>query len=395
MAHFIDISTNHNFSISLNDLKGMHTNPSFKAKLIKSHNKFDFLTNYFTALKSGENPLVLNNQIPDFEKHFPHLKDSTSQGHFICTSGTTTSTPKIYFFEKDKFIGNAKAHNESLSLNKKINILFPLPFTHSFGVVIGLWGTLLLEANCYYSENALSINNLLKSFEEKDLVYLTPSIVKQIIKFAKRYSGSLYQPSMISIGSSILKENEAYELQKIFPKSQLYYTYGLTEMGPRVSTNKLTKLQNLNQNLNLGKPIRGVQMFNRDSLLWVKSPYAFKGTSEVFNTNDKITDDFSVIGRSDDTIIYQGKNIYPDEIESLLLDFPANALIGVDSVVNGQTPLLIFEEEVDTKLVWDRLKRSLPESHLPKKIIIEESFPRTEMNKIKRRELSQRVSAKL
>jgi|GEM_PF-5748387 len=357
-----------------------------------------FIEKYIETLKAGNIPFILNPQIPkdNVSNFIPReLKIESSLGHILCTSGTTSKTTKIkkYFFKLEKAFGNAKAHNESLKLNKEANIMFTLPFTHSFGTVVGLLGQLELGGKCYFSSVPIGVFEIFENLENIDVLYLTPPQVRQINKYAPRYKGKLFNPGKISIGSSILFENEAFSLQQIFPESEIFYTYGLTEMGPRVSTNRLTKLKNQNRALSIGQALNGVELFEKEGCLFTNSRYASESVEIPFNTNDcveSVDRDYLIRGRKDDVVIYQGKNIYPDEIEALLINSGLTqecAFVGIPSNLYGEIPILVIRENEGENKIWDLLKKNLPESHLPKRIVMEGIIERTELGKIKRKQI--------
>lgn len=375
---------NHNFDLSKKQREIIPLHEKDKTVLLKE---------YFKILSNGNIPFIINPSIPsDIAKSMFPEQTSIERvlGHIICTSGTTSAKPKTFFFELSKIQSNALAHNESLGLKPASQILFPLPFHHSFGVTVGFWGTLMNKGVLKFTCQSMGAGDILKNLGGVDILYLTPPQVRQLIKYANRFSGTIVSPHKISIGSSILFENEAYELQNIFPTSELYYTYGLTEMGPRVSTYKITGPKNERRNLPLGEPLKGVQFEVREQVLHIQSPYACSMVENPFNTHDLIKDGL-IVGRNDDTIIYQGRNIFPQEIETLLSPFGECVLIGIDSKLHGEIPVLVFQEKPDEEKIWTFLKNHLPESHLPKRIILGENIPKTNMNKIKRNELKKRI----
>ena len=382
-----------------------------------------YIKSYIKTIESGHIPLVLNPKIPlKILKQIAHsqnadslivdneiieFKQNTDQtldpGHILCSSGTTSKSgvPKKFFFPLSSPIENARAHYESYENNDIKNILFPLPFSHSFGVVVGIWGSLFKQANTYFYQEAFSVNNILNDIRDKkiDLLYLSPSLARQIIKFSKRYKQEIYSPKIISIGSSTFYQSELLELHKIFPDTQFFYTYGLTEMGPRVSSYKVdvSQLKDEMISLPLGTPLSGVE-WEVSETLKIKSIYCeSKLTDTFFDTNDGVYLDGGNVyinGRIDDVIIHQGINIYPSEIETLLLSnekVEDCALIGEDSNLYGEVPILIIKAELTQEEVLDFLKQNLPPSHLPKKIYFDIEIPKTSLGKIQREVLKNQI----
>lgn len=365
---------------------------------ISDESKLEFINNYLEQLEGGNTPVVINPAIPAEVKNqlFCSIEQSLkikNLGHVLCTSGTSspTQTPKSFFFHFESFVENAHAHNVSLDLKEGVNILFPLPLYHSFGVVVGVWSSLLLRGKTYLTQDQFSVQEIfnLLSEVEFDVVYLTPSLVENIIKFRKRFKRKLITPKKISIGSSLLTYESANKLRDIFPQSEFYYTYGLTEMGPRVST-QLIDFREMHGPIPIGEPLDNVK-FNYGKNLEVISQYAAEGLREkFFDTKDsyELTDfGVKIKGRSDDTIIYQGRNIFPAEIEQVVRDVDHNcevALVGVASKLFGQVPVLVYVGKMEENEIVKKLAELTPESHLPKKIIKWETLPKNHMGKIER-----------
>ncbi|MBK26917.1 MAG: hypothetical protein CME70_23140 [Halobacteriovorax sp.] len=361
--------------------------------------KSSFLDQYINTIKEGNCSLVINPRIPNLAKtaiakKVEEVQSDLQCGHIVCSSGTTSkiSMPKAFYFQIEKVIGNAKAHNRSLNLENNINILFPLPLTHSFGIVVGVWGSLLAKSKTYILNQGFSVSQLFDAIRlyRIDLLYLTPSLVRQIIKFSSRYKKEIISPKKISIGSSSLFYEDIVSLRKLFPDAELYYTYGLTEMGPRVSTYRVEDNDRTSGPLPIGEPLEGVSL-KGDSELKVSSKYCsriFEGS--YYDTQDsivKIGSEIFLKGRKDDTIIYQGINIYPHEVEALMVNVGGvkeAVLIGSDSILHGQVPILVVNGELEPNEIFEHLKQYLPETHIPKKILYVDDFPKTSLGKIRK-----------
>lgn len=370
--------------------------------LNKFLDKQAFLEQYINTLKNGNCSFIINPKIPQdiqemITKKVEEKYSALSCGHILCSSGTTSKNgiPKSFYFPIERAIANANAHSESLDIKENQSILFPLPLSHSFGVVVGIWGSLVTDSNTYTFDKDFSVIDVLDALNahQIDILYLTPSLARQIIKFAKRYKKEIHCPQKISIGSSILFYEDAIALKKIFPSSDLYYTYGLTEMGPRVSTFKLDNVENMSGLIPIGTPIDGVKMAGECELEVKSNHSALEFEGKFIKTNDGIENTPlgpKILGRKDDTIIYQGINIYPSEIEPILLELEGIddvVIIGADSKLHGQVPVLVIKGDIEQKEVLKRLGEFLPETHIPKKVYYVEEFPKTALGKIQKKVL--------
>jgi long-chain acyl-CoA synthetase len=169
-----------------------------------------------------------------------------------------------------------------------------------------------------------------------------------------------------SAGSAPVTVDLLEDFQRVFG-APITEGYGLTEGGPDVL---LTPRWGINKLGSLGLPLPGceVQLRGADGVsevgvgevgeLWVRNPGVtpgYHGLPEVtaerirdgwLATRDlmrKDTDGYHYfVGRSDDLINVGGENVYPKEVEQLLLRHPAVrdvAVLGADHPVKGAVPV--------------------------------------------------------
>lgn len=372
----------------------------------------DFYLEYKNILSQGNVPLILNPAIPEHKKNemtevIRNSVKAQSGEHILCSSGTTSKgvVGKQFIFKVDDAIKNGEAHLTSIGITSSAKILLPLPVSHSFGLVAGILGPLHKGHELFMLSSTASASAILGAVEkfQIDHLYLTPSLVKMMIKMLKRKNRTLPFPKSISIGSSLLFIDELLTLMSFFPETHFYFTYGLTEMGPRTFTFDAGKgssphyylLETKTGPVPIGKVLEGVSYQIVDGELFIKSSYKARNIQEEFYGTKDRADETSagvrVHGRMDFTIIKGGVNIYPAEIESLLSDFPgihACALVPLKSEGYGQVPVLVvYSEEEERELIpriLEFLQKNLPLGHLPSRIVLRTNdFPRTSMGKIK------------
>src|SRR5690606_6542466 len=302
-------------------------------------------------------------------------------------------------------IKNGEAHLKSIGISNSSKILLPLPVTHSFGLTAGILGPLSGGHELYMLSSTASASAILGAVEKFgiDHLYLTPSLVKMMIKMLKRKKAIYQFPRSISIGSSLLFIEDLLTLMSYFPETNFYFTYGLTEMGPRAFTFDAGRgkdahpylLASKSGPVPIGEVIDGVEFKIIDDQLHIKSPYKARNIEdEFYGTKDRAdltSAGVRVHGRMDFTIIKGGVNIYPAEVESLLSDFAgieSCVLVPLISEVYGQVPVLIVQsEEAESEIIpkiQEFLQINLPPGHLPSRIVLRRNdFPRTSMGKIK------------
>ena len=194
--------------------------------------------------------------------------------------------------------------------------------------------------------------------------------------------------------------------------------YGLTETSPVASTNPYGIQARLGS---VGMPVPGsiMKVINDDGTelglgergeLCVKGPQVMKGywhnpeaTAEVldaegwFRTGDIAVIDpdgfVRIVDRKKDLIIVSGFNVYPNEIEDIVMAHPkvANcAVIGVPDERTGEA-VKLFVVPRDGGVSVEELKAYCKENFtgykVPKQIVLRDALPMTPVGKILRREL--------
>ncbi|WP_053153195.1 long-chain-fatty-acid--CoA ligase FadD2 [Pseudomonas sp. Pf153] len=194
--------------------------------------------------------------------------------------------------------------------------------------------------------------------------------------------------------------------------------YGLTETSPVASANPYGNKSRLGT---VGLPVPGTLMkvINDDGVeqplgergeLCIKGPQIMKGywnkpeaTAEVmdsegwFKSGDIAVIDpdgfVRIVDRKKDMIIVSGFNVYPNEIEDVVMAHPkvANcAVIGVPDERSGEAVKLFVvarEAGVSVEELKAYCKENFTGYKIPKHIVLRESLPMTPVGKILRREL--------
>ena len=194
--------------------------------------------------------------------------------------------------------------------------------------------------------------------------------------------------------------------------------YGLTETSPVASTNPYGQLARLGT---VGIPVAGTAFKVTDDdgnemplgergELCIKGPQVMKGywqredaTAEAFDAEGWFkTGDIAVIDpdgftrivdRKKDMIIVSGFNVYPNEIEDVVMAHPkvaACAAIGVPDERSGEAVKLFVvarEGGVTLEELKSYCKANFTGYKVPKHIVLRDSLPMTPVGKILRREL--------
>jgi non-ribosomal peptide synthetase component E (peptide arylation enzyme) len=113
---------------------------------------------------------------------------------------------------------------------------------------------------------------------------------------------------------------------------------------------------------------------------------------------------YRVHGRIKETIIRGGENIYAPDLEDDIIEHPKIenvAVIGMPDERLGERPMAFVElREGETELTLEELTEFLDERGIavfkrPERLEIVENLPRTEVGKIAKNTLQERITAKL
>lgn len=197
--------------------------------------------------------------------------------------------------------------------------------------------------------------------------------------------------------------------------------YGLSETAPVVAFNPLT-IASFTNKIGIPAPATDVKIMNdaeqevpigeRGEIV-VKGPQVMKGyqnlpeeTAQSFTKNGYLrTGDIGimdergfikVVDRKKDMIVVSGFNVYPNEIEAVMLEHPDVAecvAIGVPSALRGEEPKIFVVKSnplLTEKMLIEFGKQNLTGYKRPRHVAFVDSLPKSAVGKILRHELRKR-----
>jgi long-chain acyl-CoA synthetase len=222
-------------------------------------------------------------------------------------------------------------------------------------------------------------------------------------------------------GAAELTQATAEHFQHRFGVT-IYEGYGLTEAAPIVSSTAVDRRPRWGS---IGPPLPGVEIRLVDTdgtdvpvgdpgEIWVRGPNVFQGywedpeaTARVLVDGWLRTGDIAVAGdegflslvdRSKDLVIVSGFNVYPAEVEEVLLDAPEVADVGVVGVPSARTGEAVTAFVVPAPGatptlagIRDHVSRRLARYKVPTSVHLVDELPRNQAGKLLRRELSARL----
>jgi long-chain acyl-CoA synthetase len=256
----------------------------------------------------------------------------------------------------------------------------------------------------------------------------TPSMYALLLAEADRDDYDLSSIELLQCGSAPVPAELLARTQARFRRCALVETYGLTEGGANV----LTPRWGIKKLGSTGLPVPDVEIRIADAgdperdcevgeigELWTRSPANALGylndperTAEKFvgdgwlRTGDLFRRDEQgycfFCGRTDDMISVGGENVYPKEVETIILLHPAVADVGVVATphaVKGQAPVAWVVLKPDAHVTEDEIKQHFlangPAYAHPRRVFFADQLPVSGTNKLDRSALEQMTSREL
>jgi len=365
------------------------------------------------------NSQIANSPTTNLKYPVSDLSDTTV---IIYTSGTT-GRPKGAEITHGNLVSNLEALHEAWGWRSDDTLLHVLPIFHVHGLFVALHGALHAGATTKMVRefNAQKTLELLSS-GQCSVFMAVPTIHKRLLDAPDAARFDLSQVRLITSGSDRLPDDLFTGFQNAFGYT-LLERYGMTETGMNCS-NPLNGERRIGS---VGMPLPGVEVRivhseTGDVLpdgeigdVQLRGPNVFK---RYWRQQDKTSASFSadgwfktgdlgfresdgyitLCGRSKDLIISGGLNIYPPEVERVLLEHPAVnacAVIGCPDSEWGERVIGVVVLNKGGAVSEDELIRFCREKlapyKSPKSIVFIEELPRNTMGKVQKAELRNSV----
>lgn len=368
----------------------------------------DYLTTFEISDFSQQNRQANSNQLSCESINLENI-----QGIFY-TSGTT-GKPKAVTLSFGNHFHSAIASAVNLGVEPNDNWLLCMPLFHVGGLAItwrsvinGTIITLLPKFDEQEVLDAIAIENV-------TIISLVPTMLSRLL--AHPQWQNLRKLRVILLGGAPASPELVERcLQLNLPIS---LTYGMTETASQITTlspcEVAAKLGSSGLPL-FGNKLRIVDDNQEDMAVGAIGQILVQGASVMngylnqpenniqdgwLHTGDLGYRDrdgyLYVVSRRSDLIISGGENIYPSEIESILLAHPAIAevcVVGISDREWGEIVTAVIVAEVQLSLIELRSfceQKSLARYKLPKSIYIWESLPKTASGKLLRQEIRDRL----
>lgn len=341
---------------------------------------------------------------------------------FLQYTGGTTGVSKGAMLTHGNVVANMlqlKAWMQFLIRDGEEIVIAALPFYHVFSLTVNCLLFCSSGGHNIVITNPRDMQGFIKELSKWKFTIL-PGV-------NTLFNGLLNQPAFhsldfshlkVSIGGGMAVQRAVAEKWYEVTKSPLIEGYGLTETSPVLS---VTPLNQLEYSGNIGLPVPSTDLVIKDDVgnnveigkvgeICAKGPQVMKGYwNRPDETAKVMTDDgyfrtgdlgymneegfTKIVDRKKDMILVSGFNVYPNEIEDVMVMNPKvleAAAIGVPDAKSGEAVKLFIvkrDTALTTEEVMKHCRENLTGYKLPKYIEFRSELPKTNVGKILRKDL--------
>ena len=337
----------------------------------------------------------------------------------IFTSGTAGS-PRAAMLSHGNLIANIEQANAADNGIRPDDVVYGvLPMFHIFGLNVVL-GIAMSAGATVVLVQRFDPSTALETIRDR-AVTVVPGAPPMWVAFSQFVDAPLDAFQTVrtaSTGAAKMPEDAIRRLQELFGLS-IEEGYGLTEASPVVTSSRGidVRIGSVGRVLD-GIDVRLVDESGDDVLegdageIWVRGPNVFKGYLHDRESTERVltadgwlrTGDIAItdhdgylylIDRAKDLIIVSGFNVYPKEVEDVLMEYPGVAEVGVIGVPHPHTGeavkafvVALPDVHLDEDALIDHCLEELARYKCPSKILFVDQLPRNVSGKLLRRELT-------
>lgn len=342
------------------------------------------------------------------------------------TSGTTGRSKGAMLSHRN-LVANSVAVTTAWHWTADDRLLLTLPLFHAHGLGVGLHGTLLVGSTIDLRRrfDAAEVFDALLG-GSMTMFFGVPTMYGRLIAEAKRRNQVPPPIRLYVSGSAPLSPQIFAEFEQLFGQ-RILERYGMTETMMNLTNPYLGE----RRAGTVGQPFPGqeariVDLQTREPILdervgeiQVRGPHVFQGywqrpeetaaafdAEGWFNTGDlgwRSADGYyTITGRARELIISGGYNVYPREVEEVLLGHPAvadAAVLGLpDPDLGEQVVAVVVCRDPSHRPSDDDLisycREQLASFKKPRRIIFVEALPRNALGKVQKHLLRERLEAR-
>lgn len=373
---------------------------------------------------AGEKEFIKFPELIAEKSDYFKVNPDSSEIAAIMYTGGTTGAPKGVVLTHAGIIGNSLAGSKRLLFDEHTIIVIAMPMFHIGGLAAGSFYCFLNGATIIQQEffNAAKYSEAFKKYQAT-VIYGVPTFYYSFNSLPDFKTKDFSSAKLGFSGAGVF----ATSVRKAFEARfgvKVYQYYGLTENSPGVTVeDPLAPERNYES---VGTALPGVEIRivddNDNELphgehgeLCVRGPYLMKeywknpeATKEAMrggwlHTGDQgVIDEkghFYIMGRKHDMILVGGANVYPAEVEGLLLEADKRiqqiAVIGIDDERLGEVPkaFVVMKEGFASteKEIIELARANMAPYKIPRSVEFLDALPTTSIGKIDKKALRKKV----
>lgn len=341
---------------------------------------------------------------------------------FLQYTGGTTGVAKGAMLSHGNILANMSQGAEwiknKMTAGKEV-VVAALPLYHIFALTVNIMLFLENGGKCVLITNPRDIPGFIKELKKhRFTVFIGLNTLFNALLNRPDFHTIDFSSWHLTLGGGSATQQAVADRWQEVTGLPIVDAYGLTEASPGVCVNPLNIPK---YSGGIGLPLPSVEIDIRDGQgntvaigeageLWIKGPQIMQGywnrpeeTAKAFDekgymqTGDVVVMDekgwLRVIDRKKDMIIVSGFNVYPNEIEEVVIHHPKvleAACIGVPSDKTGEA-VKVFVVKKDASLTQEELqafcREQLTAYKVPRLFEFRDELPKSNVGKILRREL--------
>lgn len=350
------------------------------------------------------------------------VKISGENTAFLQYTGGTTGVPKGAVLTHRNMVSNvlqAVAWVKPFLSGRGDLVVTPLPLYHVFSLTANLLCFIKLGGHNLLVTNPRDLKSLMKDLNREPFTYITGvNTLFNALLSCPGFSCIDFSNHKATMGGGMAVQQSVSKEWEAITGRPLTQGYGLTEASPIVSATPLDS-SDFNGSVGLPLPSTEVAICDEDGAhmdlggigeIHIRGPQVMSGywknpkaTAEVLSDEGWLrTGDIGRIDecgflyiedRKKDLILVSGFNVYPNEIENVVVAHPEvmeAAAVGVPDEHSGEavrlfvvrkTPLLKEEQ------LMEHCRKNLTGYKMPREIVFREELPKNNIGKVLRRAL--------
>lgn len=296
--------------------------------------------------------------------------------------------------------------------------LSPLPLYHIFAFSVNCLALFSLGALTVLVVNARDLPSVMKEFKNHKVTIMTGvnTLFNALLNHPD-FASQDFSALRFALGGGMAVQKVVAEKWRKVTGKPLIEGYGMTESSPVASVNPLDGSGRISC---IGLPVPSTDMRIVDDAgaplpqgeigeIQIKGPQVMKGyynrpdaTAQTIKDGWLCTGDiglmhedgyFQIVDRKKDMILVSGFNVYPNEIEDIVVEHPKVlecAAIGIPDEKSGEVVKIYVvkkDQSLTEKELLEHCRQGLTGYKMPKSVEFRTELPKTNVGKILRRKL--------